>query len=66
MFYSLLFIFSYISIFIPILNYPLHLSISIIVNSGETNHAIPRQTDHGFNWRTEVVNAVEGLSKVVV
>lgn len=27
---------------------------------------IPGQTDQGFNWQMEVVNAVEGLSKVVV
>jgi hypothetical protein len=36
------------------------------VYSGETDHMIPWQTDQRFNWRTEVVNAVEVLSKVVV
>jgi hypothetical protein len=38
----------------------------VCVYSGETDHMIPWQTDQGFSWQTEVVNAVEGLSKVVV
>ena len=37
-----------------------------IVYSGETDHVIPWQTDQLLGWRTEVVNAVEVLSKVVV
>ncbi|WP_461789418.1 YozE family protein [Pedobacter sp.] len=33
---------------------------------GETDHVIPWQTDHLICWRTNVANAIEALTKVVI
>ncbi|MFN0292471.1 hypothetical protein [Pedobacter helvus] len=47
-------------------SYGIHQVAGLTVYFGETDHVIPWQTDHLICWRTNVSNAIEALTKVVI